>query len=305
MSDDIEWGVLPTGQRGKRRAGSRDDTPCPVAGCPRPRDSASTGLCSYHRHRQRQGRPLETGISEVGARSSGHGLFGVVERDEDAIMCHECGRWMRMLTKGHLARHGLTHETYKQRHGLAREEPLACESYRQAHREKLLARPDIIAAGTAAIAGRAGTEAAAAAARGRPVAPAAAAARTASLPRGRAPRACAVCGIDLPTAARARKLTVCSRACEAVRKARAAFRRGALRAGEPEDFCRRAGSGGQITRIDLPAWLDLTRDQVAYRLRSGAIPVHDGRTDWVPWWWISSLDQIGLPESPAPIQGGA
>ena len=67
----------------------------------------------------------------------------------------------------------------------------------------------------------------------------------------------------------------------------------------------RPGSGGQITRIDLPAWLDLTRDQVAYRLRSGAIPVHDGRTDWVPWWWISSLDQIGLPESPAPIQGGA
>lgn len=292
--DAVERGGLPSGQRGMRRAGARDDTPCRVAGCPRPRDSAITELCSYHRHRQRQDKPLETGIDEVGARPSGHGLFGVVDRDEDAIMCHECGRWMRVLTPGHLSRHGLTPELYRQRHGLARKEPLACESYRQAHREKLLARPDIIAAGTAAIAGRAGTEAAAAAARGRPVAPAAAAARAEALPRGRTPRPCAICGIDLPTTARARKLTVCSRACEGIAKARAAFRRGALRAGEPKDFSRRDGGAGQITRLDLPAWLELTDDQVTYRLRTGAIPPHDGRTDWVPWWWISTLDQIGL-----------
>ena len=292
--DAVERGGLPSGQRGVRRARARDDTPCRVAGCPRPRDSAITELCSYHRHRQRQDKPLETGIDEVGARPSGHGLFGVVDRDEDAIMCHECGRWMRVLTPGHLSRHGLTPDLYRQRHGLAREEPLACESYRQAHREKLLACPDIIAAGTAAIAGRAGTEAAAAAARGRPVAPASAAARAEALPRGRTPRPCAICGIDLPTTARARTLTVCSRACEGIAKARAAFRRGALRASESKDFSRRDGSGGQITRLDIPGWLELTDDQVTYRLRTGAIPPHDGRTDWVPWWWISSLDQIGL-----------
>lgn len=60
----------------------------------------------------------------VGITPSGHGLLGIVERDETGVLCHECGRWLGGLSY-HLSRvHSMTVAEYRQEHQLPAGEPL-------------------------------------------------------------------------------------------------------------------------------------------------------------------------------------
>lgn len=54
----------------------------------------------------------------VGVTPSGHGLLGIVERDETGVMCHECGRWLGGLAY-HVSRaHDMTVAEYREVHQL-------------------------------------------------------------------------------------------------------------------------------------------------------------------------------------------
>ncbi len=45
---------------------------------------------------------------------------------EDYVVCLECGRKMRHITKSHLKTHGLTTKEYKKKHGFRMRDSLAC-----------------------------------------------------------------------------------------------------------------------------------------------------------------------------------
>ena len=47
---------------------------------------------------------------------------------ENAIICLECGRKFKILTRKHLATHGLTPEEYRAKHGYKKTQALACKS---------------------------------------------------------------------------------------------------------------------------------------------------------------------------------
>ncbi len=81
------------------------------------------GLCQGHYSRQRRGMPLIDTGPRIGS-PSGHGRYGIVDRTEDAALCHECGQWFESVG-AHLRRgHGMTAAEYRARHGLKRTEPL-------------------------------------------------------------------------------------------------------------------------------------------------------------------------------------
>ena len=85
-------------------------------------------LCVFHARRLRRGLGLPTAGDPRVGDPSGHGVWGVVERSEDGVMCHECGQRFARLGV-HLARaHELTVRRYRDRHGIADEESLAIAS---------------------------------------------------------------------------------------------------------------------------------------------------------------------------------
>lgn len=54
---------------------------------------------------------------------------------ENAIVCLECGRSFRILTKRHLALHNLTVDEYKEKYGYHRNIPLVCRSLQRERKE--------------------------------------------------------------------------------------------------------------------------------------------------------------------------
>ena len=56
---------------------------------------------------------------------------------ESTVVCLECGAKFKMLTKRHLAQHGLTPEEYKAKWGLKKGTPLACKSLQRMRRKKM------------------------------------------------------------------------------------------------------------------------------------------------------------------------
>lgn len=97
---------------------------CAALGC----DSRAVDgpLCEVHADRLAQGLGLPTwrDLRFVG-EASGHGQWGLVDRTDSGILCHECGQ--RFASLGiHLARvHDITTRAYRQRHGLHAKESLA------------------------------------------------------------------------------------------------------------------------------------------------------------------------------------
>lgn len=55
---------------------------------------------------------------------SGFGLLGVLDRDEEAAMCHECGLWFRTLGPHLRSVHELTADEYRQAHQLPAQQSL-------------------------------------------------------------------------------------------------------------------------------------------------------------------------------------
>ena len=56
---------------------------------------------------------------------------------ESSVVCLECGAKFKMLTKRHLAQHGLTPDEYKAKWGLKKGASLACKSLQRMRRQKM------------------------------------------------------------------------------------------------------------------------------------------------------------------------
>lgn len=54
---------------------------------------------------------------------------------ENSIVCLECGKSFRILTKRHLALHNLTVEEYKEKYGYHRNIPLVCRALQRERKE--------------------------------------------------------------------------------------------------------------------------------------------------------------------------
>ncbi|WP_432734445.1 MucR family transcriptional regulator [Maridesulfovibrio sp. FT414] len=56
---------------------------------------------------------------------------------EKSIVCCECGKSFKIITKKHLASHGLTPDEYRERYGLKKKSPLVCKSLQRERRKKM------------------------------------------------------------------------------------------------------------------------------------------------------------------------
>ncbi len=56
---------------------------------------------------------------EVGA-PDGHGRFGMLDEDDEGLLCHECGHRFQHLGLHVWKAHGLTAREYRMAHGLLR-----------------------------------------------------------------------------------------------------------------------------------------------------------------------------------------
>ena len=97
---------------------------CAALGC----DSRAVDgpLCGLHADRLEQGLGLPTWRDlRVVGEASGHGQWGLVDRTDSGVLCHECGQ--RFASLGiHLARvHDITTRAYRHRHGLPAKASLA------------------------------------------------------------------------------------------------------------------------------------------------------------------------------------
>ena len=58
---------------------------------------------------------------------------------EQSIVCLECGRTFKILTKKHLASHGLDADAYREKWGIKRLAPLVCKALQRERRKKMKA----------------------------------------------------------------------------------------------------------------------------------------------------------------------
>ncbi|WP_320173943.1 MucR family transcriptional regulator [Maridesulfovibrio sp.] len=56
---------------------------------------------------------------------------------EKSIVCCECGKSFKIITKKHLASHGLTSDEYREKYGLKKKTPLVCKSLQRERRKKM------------------------------------------------------------------------------------------------------------------------------------------------------------------------
>jgi predicted transcriptional regulator len=56
---------------------------------------------------------------------------------EKSIVCLECGKTFKVITKKHLATHGLTPEEYKEKWGYPKGTPLVCKGLQRERRKKM------------------------------------------------------------------------------------------------------------------------------------------------------------------------
>lgn len=163
----------------------------------------------------------EPGVSpgpaaQVG-RPDGHGHFGVLDEDEDGLLCHECGRRFVHLGLHVFKSHGMQAQSYKIEHGLRRSKGLVASAVR----EKLAVRSAAQLTRRSAFLANRDTRKATAArlAAGQPLSPAGAAASAAAgLRRGGSRRrgivvVCQECSVEFCPLCGASKRRFCSRSC--------------------------------------------------------------------------------------------
>ncbi|QJB57909.1 MucR family transcriptional regulator [Pseudodesulfovibrio sp. zrk46] len=56
---------------------------------------------------------------------------------EKSILCCVCGKSFKILTKKHLASHGLTADEYREKYGYKKKMPLVCKSLQRERRKKM------------------------------------------------------------------------------------------------------------------------------------------------------------------------
>lgn len=59
---------------------------------------------------------------------------------ESTIVCLECGKRFKIITKKHLAAHGLTPADYRAKYGMKKGQPLACKSLARERRKSMNAQ---------------------------------------------------------------------------------------------------------------------------------------------------------------------
>lgn len=84
----------------------------------------SGGLCGLHQRRRTLGESMVQPHDLIGEVASGYGLLGIVERDEHAVMCHECGGWFGALTQHLRQIHEISVEAHRDTHQLPSTVPL-------------------------------------------------------------------------------------------------------------------------------------------------------------------------------------
>jgi predicted transcriptional regulator len=88
-------------------------------------------------------RRLSDGIREIsegccsGESVATAGLDPKKAVKEKTITCLECGKTFKVITKKHLASHGLTPEEYKEKHGFKKGVPLVCKALQRDRRKKM------------------------------------------------------------------------------------------------------------------------------------------------------------------------
>lgn len=56
---------------------------------------------------------------------------------EKSITCLECGKSFKLITRKHLARHGLDADSYRRKWGIKSDTPLVCKSIQRVRRKKM------------------------------------------------------------------------------------------------------------------------------------------------------------------------
>ena len=74
-------------------------------------------------------------ITSVGEAAPALDAKGSIK--ESSITCLECGKKFKVLTKKHLAHHGLTPDEYRAKYGLKKGQPLACKALARERRKKM------------------------------------------------------------------------------------------------------------------------------------------------------------------------
>jgi predicted transcriptional regulator len=88
-------------------------------------------------------RRLAAGIRDISAGAVTGEAEQAVDMDpkkavkEKSVTCLECGKSFKVITKKHLASHGLTPEEYKAKHGYKKSMPLVCKSLQRDRRKKM------------------------------------------------------------------------------------------------------------------------------------------------------------------------
>jgi predicted transcriptional regulator len=88
-------------------------------------------------------RRLAAGIRDISGEVPESETEQVVDMDpkkavkEKSVTCLECGKSFKVITKKHLASHGLTPESYKAKHGYKKSMPLVCKSLQRDRRKKM------------------------------------------------------------------------------------------------------------------------------------------------------------------------
>ncbi|GAA2183340.1 hypothetical protein GCM10009785_26560 [Brooklawnia cerclae] len=99
---------------------------CTVSGCGQ--KAVARGWCMQHYKQWRRTGEIPVAGRQVG-EPDGHGRYGVLERHDDAALCHECGGWYVSVGAHVRLAHDMTADDYRRAHGLKRTQPLTALSY--------------------------------------------------------------------------------------------------------------------------------------------------------------------------------
>lgn len=260
---------------------------CEVVDCARQSINSTTKLCPMHWHRKYRHGTLGADHDTVGVTESGFGLFGIVTRGKDFVLCHECGKTFKNLGSHLRFTHSMSSEDYRDRHGLASNDQLMCE-------DQLASLKDISTARIGSPSWERFTKRRDET-HGETIAQATAVARRAGAKKGNAlngqknaPTArqwtCVQCG--KPTLSGRR---TCGEECTQTLRKIGLAKRDARRLSEEENFTRRTGRGKKLHFEDLLDALSLTDGALRTRIRRGQFPPHAGRENWFAFWWESDI----------------
>ena len=101
---------------------------CTFPGCERPQ--WAHGECAVHYGRRLKGRPGNGEEQRLG-KPDGAGIFGVLDENDEGVLCHECGKRFRSLGNHTVMAHDLTAAEYKDKHGIPRKKSLASRAFRE------------------------------------------------------------------------------------------------------------------------------------------------------------------------------